>query len=499
MLRRELGTLGTQRKLTGDTVFKLYDTYGFPADMTADVAREEGIAVDMAGFEAHMSTQRKRSRAAMTFNIGQKTIAYDGVATEFVGYDDTETEVEVLALFVNGEAVKEARAGQEALVVLNRTPFYAQSGGQVGDIGLMCSKETKIRVTDTHKIRTDVWGHMATIDAGAVHTGMIVRGEVDATRRDAIRCNHSATHLMHAALRQVLGQHVEQKGSLVSPDYLRFDFSHHTAVSNDELRAVETIVNEQIRHNHSVETQSLPYDDALNLGAMALFGEKYGDIVRTVIIDRDFSVELCGGSHVTRTGNIGFFQFRSEGAIAAGVRRVEAVTARSAVAHAQHLHTRLQHISNLMKSSTDKVEEKIIQLRESLKETNKRLEALQAAQADQLAIQLAQLAVAHNGAQILVATDADTDIKALRELAVQLRERLSPAAVLLAGSNGDTAAFVAATDKSLNISAREWIDVVATVANAKGGGKIDFAQAGGGDCTQIDAALTAARAFVGIK
>ena len=501
ILRREIDHLGGQKELPGAVVFKLYDTYGFPADMTADILREENLTADMAGFDACMAQQRARSRAAMTFNIGAKTAEFDGAATEFLGYDEAASEAKILALFVGGETIKEARPGDETLIILDRTPFYAEAGGQVGDTGTLSYVGGQAAVADTQKIRADVWGHFAVVNDAPLTVGDTVYCAIDQERRAAIRCNHSATHLMHAALRQVLGDHVEQKGSLVSPQHLRFDFSQQTAVSEEELRRAENIVNAQVRHNAEVQTEWLPYDDALARGAMALFGEKYGDMVRVITIGADFSVELCGGTHVQRAGDIGFFQFVGESAIAAGVRRVEAVTAAGAVARVQELDGRLRGLSDLLKAPAAQLEEKIIQLRETLKETQRRLDDMQAAQASAQAGQLAAQAETRGDAKVLVTRVAGADIKILRELAAQLRGNLGAAAILLAGDGGGRAAFVAAITSELAavISAREWLEVVAAAAGAKGGGKPDFAQAGGGDAAQIEDALTAARTFLAGK
>ena len=340
----------TNRIVPGNLVFELYDTYGFPVDMTLDYvkelnaneynANEPDLIVDMDAYNRCMAEQQKRSRSAMKFNVGQSAVNYDGAATEFVGYQFLKSNAVILSISINGEAVKEARPGDDVLIILNRTPFYAESGGQVGDIGEITNAHAKATVNDTQKIRADVWGHVATVKEGALKVGDTVHNAVDDYRRTNITYNHSAAHLMHAALRQVLGNHVEQRGSLIAPDHLRFDFSHNAAITQEELRKIESIVNRQIRANHETEIASMSYDDAIQRGAMALFGEKYGDIVRTVTINPDFSVELCAGTHVRRAGEIGIFQFIGESSIAAGIRRVEAVTVPGALLRAQKTEKR---------------------------------------------------------------------------------------------------------------------------------------------------------------
>ncbi|MBE8158657.1 MAG: alanine--tRNA ligase, partial [Betaproteobacteria bacterium] len=324
-------------QFSGAAAFELYDTYGFPVEATLDeVVAQHFSGIDMEEFDKCMAQQRARSRAAMKFNIGQKTVEYGGAPTEFLGYDSLQCETEINAIFINGESVQETRSGDEVLIVLNRTPFYAESGGQIGDIGIIRAKDGMAKVCDTQKIRADVWGHIVKIADGVIKVGGKVECEVDAPRRQNIARNHSATHLLHAALRKVLGGHVRQKGSLVAAEYLRFDFSHGGALSENELREVEEIINGQIRANSKVQTELLPYKDAIKRGAMALFGEKYGGTVRMVSIDPAFSLELCGGTHVARAGDVGFFQIVSEGAVAAGVRRIEASCAAAALSRAQN-------------------------------------------------------------------------------------------------------------------------------------------------------------------
>ena len=486
-------------KLSGAIAFKLYDTYGFPFDMTVNIARDDyGVEVDEQEFERCMEQQRARSRAAMKFNIGQKTAFYEGEATTFTGYEQLRGEAEVLALFVNGENVKEARPNDDAMIILNRTPFYAESGGQIGDSGgIRTGGGGAMTVCDTQKIRADVWGHFGEVSVDSLRVGDKVECVVDRERRENIARNHSAAHLMHAALRQVLGKHVEQRGSMVSDKAVRFDFSHNAAMTADEMKEVESIVNQQIRANAAVATQVMDYDDALKTGAMALFGEKYGARVRVVTIDEKFSVELCGGTHVRRGGDIGLFQFIGESAIAAGIRRVEAVTADMAVVRVQQLNDRLATMATMLKTPAARIEEKITQLRESLKAAQKQMEELQAVQTAAAVAELAAQAKNVNGVNCLICRIAAADGKKLRDMAMQLRSRVpAPAAILLAGDKDGGAAFVAAVAGVDGGDAKTWMQQATAVAGAKGGGKKDFAQAGGGEADKIDDALRAAEEWL---
>lgn len=482
--------------LPGETVFKLYDTYGFPPDMTATIVRDDyQLTLDEEGYARAMAAQRARSRAATKF-VAQQTVGYDGAATEFTGYTTCSGEAEVLAMYVEGKVVREAPPGSEVLLMLNKTPFYAESGGQVGDTGELTTAAARIGVADTQKIRSDVWGHIARVEEGSLRLGDVVQCTVDAARRGKITRAHSAAHLMHAALRQVLGRHVEQRGSFVAADSVRFDFSHTGAVTPQELREVEAEVNRQIAANAAVHTQVMSYDDALKTGAMALFGEKYGDRVRVVTIDPAFSVELCGGTHVQRAGDIGLFHFTAETAIAAGIRRVEALTTEAACARIQQQLARLGEMATLLKTPADRLEEKLLQLREQLRSTQKQMEQLQQAQQVAQMDALRQQAQRQDSISVLVAEVAGADGKALRQMAQQLQADLAPAAVLLCGESGGQAVFAAACSADSGISARAWVAAAAQVTGAKGGGKDDLAQAGGGDAAQRPAALAAARAFL---
>ena len=480
----------------GDIAFELYDTFGFPMEATLDEVVAAGFSgIDEKAFDECMDRQRARSRAAMKFDAGQKTADYDGAASEFVGYDSLQCEAKILALFVGGERVKEARPGQEAVLVLDRTPFYAEAGGQVGDSGSLKKNGATAAVADCKKIRADAAGHFAALQGGAMAEGDSVLCEVDAQRRRAIVCNHSATHLMHAALQKVVGAHVRQKGALVAPDHLRFDFSHHAPLSAEQIREVESIVNEQIRANYETVTELTSFDEAIRRGAMALFGEKYGDTVRLVSINSEFSMELCGGTHVGRGGDIGLFRCLGESGIAAGVRRIEGITAAAALSQAQNDSARLSDIAAALKSPREHVLQKIEQMRLSVKEAQKQIAALQDAQTESQVWSLAERAEIVGGKTMLLQKMDGADMKTLQDALRRLQTRLPQAAILLAGDGGGRASFVAASAFSDSLSAKEWMDKAAAVCGAKGGGKKDRAQCGGGDASKIDSALQAAREF----
>ena len=480
----------------GDVAFELYDTFGFPAEATLDEVVAAGFSgIDEKAFDECMNQQRARSRAAMKFDAGQKTADYDGAASEFVGYDSLQCEAKILALFVGGERVKEARPGQEAVLVLDRTPFYAEAGGQVGDSGALKKNGATAAVADCKKIRADTAGHFAALQGGAMAEGDSVLCEVDAQRRRAIVCNHSATHLMHAALQKVVGGHVRQKGALVAPDHLRFDFSHHAPLSAEQIREVESIVNEQIRANYETITELTSFDEAIRRGAMALFGEKYGDTVRLVSINSEFSMELCGGTHVGRGGDIGLFRCLGESGIAAGVRRIEGITAAAALSQAQNDSARLSDIAAALKSPREHVLQKIEQMRLSVKEAQKQIAALQDAQTESQVWSLAERAETIGGKTMLLQKMDGAEMKTLQDALRRLQTRLPQAAILLAGDGGGRASFVAASAFSDSLSAKEWMDKAAAVCGAKGGGKKDRAQCGGGDASKIDSALQAAREF----
>ena len=488
LLERDIAALHG-KTIPGATVFKLYDTYGFPVDLTADIARERGLDVDMAGFNAEMDAQRERARAASQFGTQQAAnLAVEG-SSEFSGYNTVQDQSTVTGLFRAGQAVEQLDAGDEGMVVLTQTPFYAESGGQVGDSGVLRSAQAEFTVQDTQK-QGAVHLHIGRIEHGSLRLGDKVEALVDADRRQAIVLNHSATHLLHAALRQVLGTHVQQKGSLVAPDRLRFDFSHHAPLTADELQRIETLVNQAIRRNEAADVRQMSYDDALKFGAIALFGEKYGDQVRVMKFG-DFSTELCGGTHVNRTGDIGLFKIISETGIASGVRRIEALTGANALDHIRTVEQRLDQIAQLVKGSPDNVNEKVRQLSTRARELEKEITQLKQRLASGQSNDLSTQAIDINGIKVLAARLDAVDVKTLRSAVDQFRDKLQHAAVLLATVDGDTVRLVAGVTKAetSRIKAGDLVNVVAQQIGARGGGRPDLAQAGGGDPAKLDAAL----------
>ena len=485
------------KTIPGDVVFLLYDTYGFPVDLTADIAREKGLELDMAGFEQAMNSQRERARSASQFDAGEHIDAQAVASlppTEFTGYEQCHTSgCKVLALFDQGETVTQLQPGQQGLVILDRTPFYAESGGQVGDTGILENADGHARVLDTRKIGGVFHGHQVEVVSGQIRQGDVLEAHVDEARRQRIRLNHSATHLLHAALRTVLGEHVQQKGSLVDADKLRFDFSHPEPVSREQLLEIERLVNDKIRENPAAETAVLPYDEAIAAGAMALFGEKYGDKVRVLKLG-DFSVELCGGTHVNRTGDIGLFHIVSETGIAAGVRRIEALTGPKAVEWVEAREGLLQQASQLLKAPTEELPDKLQQLFHKQKNLEKELEQLQRKLAAQAGDQLSGQAEECNGVRYLVAA-LEGDAKTLRETAEKLRDQLQPAAVALASVEAGKVRLVATVSKALTdrVKAGQWINVIAGEVGGKGGGRPDMAQAGGNDPSRLQQALEAGK------
>ncbi|MFO1319703.1 MAG: alanine--tRNA ligase [Burkholderiales bacterium] len=478
------------RMLDGSTVFKLYDTYGFPLDLTADIARERGFTVDFAGFEAEMEQQRNRARAASRFQM-QAGMEYAGGATEFLGYDTLKVEAEVVALYRDGTAVEAVEAGEAAVIVLDRTPFYAESGGQVGDAGEIVSGHATFVVADTQKIQASVFGHHGRVDAGRIAVGDRVSAEVDLQRRQRTAYNHSVTHLMHAALRKVLGPHVSQKGSLVDAHHTRFDFSHTQPVTPEELSRIESIVNFEIRRNVSVEARLMKYDEAIKAGAMALFGEKYGDEVRVIGMG-DFSTELCGGTHVKRSGDIGFFKIVSESGVAAGIRRIEAVTADAALALAQSQERQLGEVAALLKAPTPEIGAKLTQIVDHVKSLEKELARLKARLAASQGDDLAAGAVDVKGVKVLAAVLDGADAKALRETVDKLKDKLKSAVVVLGAADGtDKVAIIAGVTSDLTgrTKAGELVGFVAGQVGGKGGGRPDMAQGGGTEPAKLDGAL----------
>jgi len=480
-------------ELSGELVFKLYDTYGFPVDLTADVAREHNLTLDEAGFEREMQAQRERARKASSFATGEAGVTDFHQATTFTGYDSDCTEVGIAALFVGGERRFDVAAGEQALVVLNQSPFYAESGGQVGDTGSLTSGMNSAAVIDTQK-QGDMWVHRVDVTAGTLSEGMTLTAQVDATARAAVSRHHSATHLLHAALRSVLGEHVEQKGSLVNAQGLRFDFSHGESVTQAQIYAIEAIANGNVVRNLPVDIQQMSIDAAKAKGAMALFGEKYGDVVRVVDMG-DASIELCGGIHVRQTGEIGLIKIVTETAVASGVRRIEAVAGLQAMQTVQQQDAQLAALSGNLKVSRDKISERIDAMAAQIKALEKQVDNAN------LAVALAKvpelMAGAHTFAigKLIVAQLADIDGKALRELAEQLRDKCQPAAVVLASVSGDKITLISAVSKALHASVKagEVVSGLAVAVGGKGGGRPDLAQAGGSDVAALPAALAAVK------
>jgi alanyl-tRNA synthetase len=492
-----------ERTLSGAVLFKLYDTYGFPVDLTADIARERGLAVDEAGFEREMDKARELSRERSRFG-GGVTITAEQVqgleATQFLGYAGTSAEAcRVVKLLVDGLDVEELASADPAVVILDRTPFYAESGGQVGDTGVLVGDELRFEVTDTQKLAGVFHGHLGRLSAGVLKVGMVLRAEVDAERRQRVRLNHSATHLLHAALREVLGEHVSQKGSLVAPDKLRFDFSHFQPVSRAELREIERRVNAVIRGNGEATAEEMGYDDAIAAGAMALFGEKYGDRVRVLKMGGGYSTELCGGTHVDRVGDIGLFRIVAEGGVAAGIRRIEAVTGEGALSVIDAERGWLEQSASLLSATPETVADKVESVLARTRELERELERLKAKANAALARELAESAVAVGEVRVLAARVEGLEPKALRELADQLRDRLGNAVVVLAGAQQGKVALIAAVSGSAlgRVKAGDALAQVAKQINGKGGGKPDLAQGGGEDLPSLPAVLATVPAWVG--
>ncbi len=479
-------------EIPGDTVFLLYDTYGFPVDLTNDIARERGLTLDMAGFDRDMAAQRERARAASQFGIDYGAMPEVTVTSEFTGYDALRGEGSVVGLFRGTEAVDALQAGEEGMVILDRTPFYAESGGQVGDRGELGAADAVFEVLDTVK-QGGAHAHVGRLTQGVLRMGQQVAAQVDGRARQATALNHSATHLLHAALRQVLGSHVAQKGSLVAPDRLRFDFSHFEPVTDAQLAEIERLVNKQVRNNADVETRLMAYDEAVGSGAMALFGEKYGDTVRVLRIG-EFSTELCGGTHVSRAGDIGLIKIVSESGVAAGVRRIEAVTGGGALRWIEAADRKLQKVAELVKGGRDDVDDRVRQLLERNRTLEKELERLKDKLASAQGGDLAAQAVEIQGVKVLAARLDGADARALRSTVDQLKSQLGSAAVLLAGVVDDKVSLVAGVtnDCTQRIKAGEYLNQVATRIGGRGGGRPDMAQGGGSDPGALDGALVAA-------
>ncbi len=496
LLEQEIKNLQT-KEIPGDVVFRLYDTFGFPDDMTADVARERGLTIDQAGFDRAKAEQVIRSQEASNFGVDLRAgITLEG-KTSFSGYDRHADTVKVVALFRGKERVDVLRSGEEGQIVLEATPFYAESGGQVGDMGILRGASSCFEVIDTQKVG-GAFAHIGRVANGEIKVGDELDARIDETRRNAIRLNHSATHLLHAALRKVLGTHVTQKGSLVAPDRLRFDFSHYAAVTSEELRRIEQLVNAEIRANSAAETQLMQYDAAVAAGAMALFGEKYEDEVR-VLRFGDFSTELCGGTHVKRTGDIGLFKIISEGGVAAGVRRIEAVTGEGAldwVAQSEHA---LREVATLVKGGREDVEDKVRQLLDRSRKLEKEIASLKQKLASGQGGDLASSAVDVQGIKVVATRVDGVDAPALREAVDQLKNKLKSAAIVLASVQApDKVVLIAGVtaDQTSRIKAGELVNVVAQQVGGRGGGRADMAQAGGNDASKLDAALASVSGWV---
>ncbi|MBX6317469.1 alanine--tRNA ligase [Pigmentiphaga sp.] len=495
ILDNALAALKPGAPLDGDTLFNLYDTYGFPVDLTADICRERNVEVDMDGFEAAMSRQREQARAAGKFKMAAG-LAYDGVKTVFEGYTHLAVQGKVTALYVDGVSVPRIEAGQAAVVVLDRTPFYAESGGQVGDAGVLEQGQVRFEVEDTQKIQAEVFGHHGKLVSGSLAVGDTVDARVDELRRARTMRNHSATHLMHKALRQVLGDHVQQKGSLVDPDKTRFDFSHDAPMSAEQIAQVEAIVNREILANTPVQARLMAYDEAVKGGAMALFGEKYGDEVR--VLDIGFSRELCGGTHVSRTGDIGLFKIVSEGGVAAGVRRVEAITGDNSLAYLQNLNATLNSAAGALKVQPGDLPARIAQVQDQLKGLEKEIAQLKSKLASSAGNDLAASAVEVKGVKVLAAKLDGVDPKSLRETVDQLKNKLKSAAIVLATVDGGKVSLVAGAtnDVSGKVKAGELVNFVAQQVGGKGGGRPDMAMAGGSDPSALPQALASVQAWV---
>ncbi len=483
--------------IAGDTVFKLYDTYGFPLDLTADIARERNLQIDMQGYDKAMQAQKDMARAASNFGVDYgDAIQVDG-STEFTGYTQLADPATVVAIYKEGIAVEQLAAGESGMLILDKTPFYAESGGQVGDSGMIKSASGAFAVSDTQKQGKEVFGHFGKVSEGIIKQGERINAQVDAHNRQDIAYHHSATHLMHAALRKVLGDHVTQKGSLVDAGRLRFDFSHFEPVTPAQIKQIEDLVNENIRLNHEVETKLMSQDEAMKSGAMALFGEKYGDTVRVLRMG-DFSMELCGGTHVKRTGDIGVFKIISETGVAAGVRRIEAVSGDVAMAWIEQGEAALRNVAQLLNAKRENANEKVAQLLDRNKQLEKELAQLKAKMASSAGGDLASQAKDINGVKVLAARLDGVDAKSLRDTVDQLKNKLGSAAIVLATVEGNKISLIAGVtkDQISKVKAGDLVNQVAMQVGGKGGGRPDMAQAGGNQPEALDSALASAVEWV---
>ncbi|KAG0194714.1 hypothetical protein DFQ28_007860 [Apophysomyces sp. BC1034] len=482
--------------LDGELAFKLHDTYGFPLDLTADVCRERDIGVDEVAFDEAMARQRDQARAAGKFRMAQ-ALDYTGGKTTFHGYGKhVFDDAKIVALYVDGTAVPSMQAGQHGVVVLDQTPFYAESGGQAGDQGTICNATVRFAVADTLKVQADVVGHYGMLEQGGLKVGDVVNARIDVERRARTARNHSVTHLMHKALRDVLGPHVQQKGSLVDPDKTRFDFSHNAPLTDDEIRRIEAIVNAEVLENTPAVARVMSFDDAVKSGAMALFGEKYGDEVR--VLDLGFSRELCGGTHVQRTGDIGLFKIVFEGGVAAGIRRLEAITGDNAVRYVQELDARLLASAAALKVQPAELTQRIAQVQDQVKALEKALTQLKSKVASSQGDELASQAIEVAGVRVLAAQLEGADTKTLRETVDKLKDKLKHAAIVLASVDGGKVSLIAGVtaDASSKVKAGELVNFVARQVGGKGGGRPDMAQAGGTDPSKLPAALSGVNEWV---
>ncbi|MDO9283538.1 MAG: alanine--tRNA ligase, partial [Aquabacterium sp.] len=488
-------TSGT-KQIDGDTAFKLHDTFGFPVDLTGDVCRERGVTVDEAGFNAAMNRQREQARASAKFKMAAG-LAYEGTPTTFHGYEHLQCETsKVTALYVDGAAVPSVKAGDDCVIVLDHTPFYAESGGQAGDSGELRNAVARVLVEDTTKIQADVFGHQGRVVEGSIAVGDSLAAKVDAEQRAKTVRNHSATHLMHKALREVLGGHVQQKGSLVNADRTRFDFAHNAPMDDAQIRRVEAIVNAEILANAAASAQVMALDDAQKSGAMMLFGEKYGETVRVLTIGS--SKELCGGTHVQRTGDIGLFKIVAESGVAAGIRRVEAVTGDNALAYLQSLEDTVGTVSGALKATPAELPARLGAVLDQVRALEKEVAALKGKLASAQGDELLAQAVDVNGVKVLAAVLNGADAKTLRDTMDKLKDKLKSAAIVLAVVDGDKVQLAAGvtSDRTAKLKAGELVNFVAQQVGGKGGGKPDLAMAGGTDAAQLPKALASVAGWV---
>lgn len=486
---------GGQKVLPGDVAFKLHDTYGFPLDLSADVCRERGVTVDEAGFNAAMEKQKAAGRAAGKFKM-DRALEYGGASNKFTGYERLEEQSRVVALYKDGTPVQQLAEGEAGVVVLDTTPFYAESGGQVGDSGVLAAEGVQFGVEDTQKIKADVFGHHGTQTQGTLKVGDTVKAAVDMQRRQATMRNHSVTHLMHKALREVLGDHVQQKGSLVDADKTRFDFTHNAPISDDQVREIEKRVNAEILENHATQARVMEIEAAKATGAVMLFGEKYGDTVR--VLDIGSSRELCGGTHVQRTGDIGMFKVVSEGGVAAGVRRIEAVTGANALAYLQELESTVQAVAGSLKATPSELNGRIAQVLDQVRNLEKEVAQLKGKLASSQGDDLVSQAVDVKGVKVLAARLEGADAKALRDTMDKLKDKLKSAAIVLASVDGAKVQLAAGVtaDSMGKVKAGDLVNFVAQQVGGKGGGKPDMAMAGGTDASKLPGALQSVQQWV---